>query len=391
MIQAASVYTFEIDEPDAALAEIRRQLDQQLALQKNTAGILQCDPEFIESGVVAHICRELGFPIVGGTSAGQAVNAAVGDLMLTLLVLTSDDVEFSAARTSGLADDLFGAAERSCQEAARSLAGPPKLIIAFPPLVDAYAGDWFVEAFERQWPQIPVFGSQAVDDAITTYDRCATVINGEALPQEMTYLLVCGEAAPQFFVATVPEESTISETGIITRAEGNLVHEISGMRAIDFFESLGLAENGVLRRGVDFIPFLMTITDEDDGSQRPFVRALIRFHDRGSAICRGTMYEGASFTIGSNSGADVIAATMDTIRQVNRQQRVQVALVFSCIVRRMTLGADSQAELSQVRQALRSDIPFMMSYSGGEMTPTVISGERVVNRFHNFSFIVCLL
>lgn len=391
MIHAASIYTFEIDEPEVALADLRRQLEEQLVLRAHTAGILQCDPEFIESGVAEHICRNLGFPIAGGTTAGQAVNAASGDLMLTLLVLTGDDVDFAAAHTTGLTDDLFGATECSYREASAALGAPVKLVLTFPPVIERFAGDWYVDAFERLCGGVPIFGSLAVDDAITVYDRCATVCNGEVLTQEMAYLLICGELDPRFFIATVPDESTLSETGVITRARDNIVHEINGVRAIDFFERVGLAENGVLRKGVDFVPFLMTLKDGNGVEQRPFVRALIRFDEQGSAICRGAMYEGAAFTIGSNSGADVISATMATTEQVTAQPDICAILLFSCIVRRMTFGADSRLELMRVRQAIHPGTPFMMSYSGGEIAPTDTENGQVVNRFHNYSFIACLL
>lgn len=390
MIKAASVYTFEIDDPDMALAEIRQQLDAQLVLKSNTVGILQCDPDFIASGVVRHLCRSLGFPIVGSTSAGQATNAAVGDLILTMLVLTGDDVSFVPACTDGIASDLYGAVARSYEETA-SKREPPKLILAFPPIIEAYAGDWYIEAFERLCGKVPVFGSLAVDDAITVYDRTRSIYNGEDMAEEMAYLLVYGEVAPRFFIATVPGESALPEAGVITRAEANIVHEINSMRAIDYFERMSLAENGVLRPGIDFVPFLMTVENEDGSRQRAFVRALIRFDENGSAICRGAMYEKAGFTIGSNSGADVIAATLDTVQRANEQPGIQAALLFSCIVRRTTLGADSQQELAQVRQNIRPDIPFMMSYSGGEIAPTAQDAQGAVNRFHNYSFIVCLL
>ncbi|MDL2219529.1 FIST C-terminal domain-containing protein [Ruminococcaceae bacterium OttesenSCG-928-O06] len=391
MIQAAVAHTFEIDEAAVALAEVCSQLDEQLVLRRHTVGILQCDPEFIASGVVAQLCRRLGFPVVGGTTAGQATAAAAGTLMLTLLVLTSDDVEFVPARTEGLAGDLFGAVERSYQKAAEGRKEAPKLVLAFPPILEAYAGDWYVEAFERQCGRVPVFGSLAVDDAITVYDHCATVHNGEALAEEMAYLLLYGEVIPRFFIATAPAESALPEKGVITRAAGNVVYEINGMRAIDFFERVGLAQGGVLRRGVDFVPFLMTVPGEDGQNERPFVRALIRFNEDGSATCRGTMYEGAAFTIASNAGADVIASTLDTVTRLNGEEDVQAVLLFSCIVRRITLGADSLQELKQVRQRIGLDVPYMMSYSGGEIAPTALHEDGAVNRFHNYSFIACLL
>lgn len=391
MMRAASAFTFEIDNPELALADIKKQLAEKLPLLKNTAGILQCDPEFVESGVVSHLCKELGFPIVGGSTAAQATNDAQGDLMLTMLVLTSDDVEFFAAHTSGLLEDIYRATAESLKPALAASALPLRLILTFPPIVEEYAGDWYIEAFERLAPQIPVFGSLAVDDAIIEYDRCVTICNGVCCNNETSYLLVFGSVAPRFLVAAFSGKSSLSGKAIITRAEGNLVHEINGMRAIDFFETVGLVKNGVLLGGVEFIPFLMTVGYGDDAEGLPYVRALIRFDEAGSAICRGVMFEGAEFNMSANSCADILADTVNAVEQINRSDDVQAVLMFSCIVRRMLCGADAMLELTNVRERIRSNIPFMLAYSGGEIAPLEIGPKDWKNLFYNYAFIACLL
>ena len=148
MIKAASLHTFEIDDPAGALEEIQNQLREKLVLLKNTAGILQCGFDFIESGVVSHICENLPFPIVGATTISQAVNGAAGELMLTLLVLTSDDAEFAPAHTEGHLDDFFGSIERSFRPAYEACRLPLKLILTFPPIIEKYSGDVYINAFE---------------------------------------------------------------------------------------------------------------------------------------------------------------------------------------------------------------------------------------------------
>ena len=391
MLESASLYTFEIDEPEIALAQILQQLQEKLVLRKNTAAILQCDPEFIDSGIVAQLCAMLDFPIVGGTSAAQGTNDARGDLMLSLLVLTSDDVHFVATHTTGLAQDLFGATERSLNAALKQSDLPLRLVLTFPPIIDDYAGDWYVEAFQRVCGRVAIFGSLAVDDAITVYNRCASVYNGKILTNEMSYLLVYGNVHPRFFVASVQNQSGADEQGIITKSEGNLVHAINDTTAIKYFEESGLAKNGVLREGIDFVPFLMSLPGAQGPDALPFVRAVIRFDENGSAVCRGVMYEGATFTIGSNVSTDVLNATRDMIEQVNAQETPQALLLFSCIVRRLSVGANALMELDTVQQTLRPDIPYMISYSGGEIAPVSADCDGATNRFHNFTFIGCLL
>lgn len=390
MIHSASFYTFEIDQADVALEEIRAQMEQKLPLCRHTAGVLQCDPEFIASGVASHICKSLGFPIIGGTSPTMAVNDAIGDLMLSLLVLTSDDVDFVSAHTRGLDSDLFGAVERSLDAATAGEARMPGLVLAIPPIIEEHAGDWYVTAFERRFGAVPVFGSLAVDDSVSNYNCGATLCDGDTFHLEMSYLLLYGPVNPRFLLATVPSRPMLPASAEITRAEGNLVHEIGGMKAITYFEHIGLAKDGVLRDGVDFVPFMLSPKGGDSAHSRPFVRALIRFTEDGSAVCRGDMYENMIFTIGSCLGFDVIDATAETIGRLNAMPDVGAALIFSCIVRRTTCGVNSHVEAKCVHETLRPDIPFMLAYSGGEICPMPLNGDGTGNRFHNYSLIVCV-
>ena len=46
MLNCAGVYTYEIDDPEAAFTEIKTQLDEKLTLPGHSAGIVMCRPEF---------------------------------------------------------------------------------------------------------------------------------------------------------------------------------------------------------------------------------------------------------------------------------------------------------------------------------------------------------
>jgi hypothetical protein len=35
--------------------------------------------------------------------------------------------------------------------------------------------------------------------------------------------------------------------------------------------------------------------------------------------------------------------------------------------------------------------PYMFAYAGGEICPTSVCDEKVVNRYHNYSIIACIL
>ena len=391
MIKSASLYTFEIDDCDKALEEIKIQFNEKLTLLKNTAGIVHCSYDFIESGVVKRVCDTFDFPIVGTTSAAQAVNSAGGNFMFTMLILTSDDVEFFAGCSKGHKDDFSGSIERTFPILSEVSALPLKMAFVFPPLTDNNEGDSYVHVFEKLCGNVPIFGTLAVEEAIISYAQTETIYNGESFEEEATYLLAFGNINPRFIVTSIPEKSSLIQAGTITKAEGNILYEIDGVPAVDFFERIGLAKDNKLVSGIEFMPFILSVSNKDNGQSSCFVRGFVSFLGDGSVLCRGTMYEGASLVIGSNSAEDILASSKKAIEALNKEQNIQAALIYSCVVRRIALVNDPQLELKSVRNSISPEIPFMIAYSGGEICPEFMTGNAVQNRFHNFSFIICLL
>ena len=390
MIKSMVLHTFEANDPAIALKEIQGQFDEKCTLLANTVGILHCTFDFVESGVVSHICNALPFPIVGGTTIAQATNDTIGTFMLTLMVLTSDDVEFIPACTQGHANDFSDSIERSFLSSSKASALPLKLILAFPPIIEKYSGDSYVDVFDKLSGNVPVFGSFAVEDEIMIYTRNATFYGGECFAEEMVYLLFFGNVNPRFLVSAVSKNANLIEAGTITKAEKNVLHEINGLRTLDFFEQIGFAHEGVLVDGIEFVPFMLSLRGKDGKLTHPFARGFVSFDEQGSGRYRGTMYENATLHISSTSGDDILSASKETTQLINTHENVQAALIYSCIVRHNMLIRSPLLELESVSKTIRPEIPFMVAYSGGEMCPTSMSDSAVENRYHNFSFIVCM-
>jgi hypothetical protein len=86
-----TAYIEEIDDVEAAISEILAQLNLQNRLLKNSVGILHCYYEFLESGMVRGLCARLPFDVVGATTMSLS---AMGDMSLSVTVLTSGDIQF---------------------------------------------------------------------------------------------------------------------------------------------------------------------------------------------------------------------------------------------------------------------------------------------------------
>jgi hypothetical protein len=145
MIQALTAHTFELDDPKTAVAEILEQIDP-ARLKTNSLGILTCYSEFIEAGIAAAISKALPFDIMGCTTSGTAVPADLGETMLSLMVLTSDDISFSTAYSESVIAEQDGPIGAAYQTALEGRTEKPALILAIAPFHEAVGGEIIVES-----------------------------------------------------------------------------------------------------------------------------------------------------------------------------------------------------------------------------------------------------
>jgi hypothetical protein len=68
MLKVPAAYTEEIDDAEAAVSGLPEQLAPDKNLLKNSAALVHCYHEFVESGVVEELDKRLGFPTIGTTT-----------------------------------------------------------------------------------------------------------------------------------------------------------------------------------------------------------------------------------------------------------------------------------------------------------------------------------
>ena len=385
MLKCASVFTFEVDDPEAAYAEIATQLAQKLTLLEHTVGIIMCHSEFLASGVTQHVCAQLPFDLAGVTTASQAVNEAIGEQILTIFVLTSDDVRFVAGVTDSLSQTVDAPLDRVYKKLTAGLTEPPQLVLAFPPF-GLRAGDDYVHAFEKLAPGAAVFGTLAIDDT-ATFEECETIYNGVNDREAMAFVLCFGPIKPRFLVATLPESSAVSSKAKITKATGNLVYEIDQQNALKYFEERQFAESCL------YTPFYIDLLEREDYDGVPIVRGLASFTEEGAAVFHGEVDEGSTLTILRCETEDVVSTTRQAAALVNDFPEVNGALLFPCTVRRITLLGSGKPllELQAAKDTLNDEIPYMIGYAGGEICPTSVKDGVPTNRFHNYSLVILVI
>ncbi|MCL2138379.1 MAG: FIST C-terminal domain-containing protein [Treponema sp.] len=385
MLKCASVYTVEVDNPEIAANEIKEQIEKKITLLENSVGIIMCNPEFISTGVLKAVCENLPFDTVGITTSSQAVNDESGELILTIFVMTSDDVQFKTGITESLDDDVDRLIKTAYEGITKGNPEVPKLGLIFPPF-GLHAGDMYVRALGKIIPGTPLFGTCAIDDT-AAFSDCETVFNGTNYKSAMSFVMCYGNINPRFIIATLSENNTVSYKAKVTKAEGNCVYEINNDIAIKYFEELGFKEC------VKYTPFMIDLLKREDYDGVPVIRGHACFTEDGSSIFYGDVDEGSTFTMLRCDPDDILTATSQKLETINSLPNVNGVLLFPCAVRRAALlGVNKHLmELSIAREKISPEIPFMMGYAGGEICPTSVRDGVPTNRFHNHSLVILVI
>ena len=384
-MRVLNAWTLELDDSTVAVAEILEQLDLQNRLLANSAAFITCSYDYVETGIVEAVCEALPFDVVGCTTLTNATNDRAGGMLLCLTVLTADDCHFSTAITQPLGHGDLHEVEETYNAAVNALGETPKLVLGFFPMLDSIGGEIVLSKLDAVAGGTPVFGTLACDFDTTNYSNSFTIHNGECTRECMSILLISGNVAPRFVVLATSEQNLSKQQAIITASEGSLLQEVNGIPARDYFTSIGLMQGGGIE-GVSSVPFMV---DYGDGSQ-PVARAIYSINDDGSAVCGGVMPKGSTLFIGRMDVEDILSTVEQALEKLLVGGSVAGIVMFPCLGRNMVLGGIPLAEAEKVQTMLGSSVPFHLAYSGGEVCP-VHSGDSVVNRFHNFTFICCAL
>jgi len=254
-------------------------------------------------------------------------------------------------------------------------------------------GDIYVKSCQKIIPDTPLFGAVAIDDTFFFKDS-ETICNGENYKTAMAFVLCYGNITPRFLLGMPSEDRCMPYKGEITKSNGPLVYEINNISAYRYFEGIGIARNGILAENATaFLPFLIEPKKRTAVDNTPVMRSLESFTEDGTAVFYGNIEEGSTFTILLCDADDALSTARQKTEQINAMSDVNGVLLFSCINKRIISISDNPLiELEAVKDMIKSDIPFMMAYAGGEFSPVLSrDGASVVSKFHEFSLVVLVV
>jgi hypothetical protein len=387
MIKLLTAYTEEIDNVEAAVSSLLGQLALKDNLQKNSVALIHCYYEFVDSGLVEELDRRLGIPTMGTTVVALSVPGHTGEMGLSVIVLTSDDIRFSSGISeSGNSDEISKSIADVYKKVTEGFDSKPALLFAFPPLMSAkgFGGDVFIAELNNLLDGgIPVFGALPSTNETTNGEINQVFYRGKSYVSEMVLLAFYGDVNPLFYTVALTEKALNTKRGRITSSRLNIIESINDMPANKYAESIGLSTFSL----VETMPLVI---HADDGSK--IFRACMEVLDNGSLRLTGIVPEKAEISFSFISDKDVVESTRKTIENIVKSKAVEnrSCLIYSCCSRFWVLGSNRWAEIDTIDSHI-SPNPWCFAYIGGEPFPSMLPDGTVSNLLQNYSLTICVL
>ena len=384
MIEMYTARTSEIDEISDAISEIKSQIDFS-ALKKNSGGLIFCHIDFVESGVVAALCKELAFDIIGMTSMVSVDEHAYSLFDLTLTVFTSDEVTFKVGMTDSINHDNYAAeVDRVYRRIRNCVDSDPAMIFSFMPYIREVAGYEVVNAMDAACHGIPMWGS-ITNNIDFNYETVQTICNGKNLPAGVAMMFLNGPVEPKFIVSSIPERNITSNRAIVTKSKGAILYEVNDMPILEYLANMGLI---ITKENITTTPMMVYY----DNSEVPVALGFYTLFEDGSVLTGGEMPVGTSLAVGSIDAQGIFESAESGLSQILAYKDRQATLLLPCVTRYIMLAPDQEGEIRLIKEKLtNSGYPFMMGYSGGEICPMPGKDGKLSNRFHNYTFCACVL
>ena len=396
MLKMLTASTHELDDPLKAVRDIVGQLDTKHSLLKNSVALLFCHANFIESGTMEMVCSSLPFDVIGGTTMYASLPCpavASGESILTVTVLTSDEVEFVTSVCEPLtvknAGDSIGA---SYQGAVSSLGGTPDLIFAVPPVMINVPIDIIFSALDSACGGVPIFGTVALDMNVRVTNP-QTIYQGTgreaaAYVDRMPLLLIKGPISPRFFSIRFPDMPVLEQEAIITEAEGARLISINNEPAMVF-----LKEVGIVLRDDNFTMAIPLIIERGKGAE-PEVVVVHGFNENGDFMCSKNLPIGGILNVGAITRDYVVESMEALVQEIKKNTdgaHPRGALVIvSCFLRSIVLGGSHSAEIDIVQRELSGyPVPYLYISAGGELCPRYTESGKTANQELQYALVAC--
>ena len=308
--------------------------------------------------------------VFGCSTAGEICDTNVAD---DSVVATAVHFDRTQIRYAGIRMIEVGDSYRAGQRLAEKL--PPVGLVHVFVLSDGLQvnGSDLVKGLAAGLPAgVSVTGGLSGDG--DRFEKTFVVFDGKASADAVGVIGLYGDALRVGY-ASLGGWDSFGPERLITRSEGNVLYELDGRPALDLYkEYLGEHASGLPSTGLLFPLSLRT----EDGDT-PVVRTILGIDEEHQGmIFAGDVPEGAYARLMKANFDRLIDGAVGAARTSQRAVRSaqpELAILISCVGRKMVLKQRIEEEVEGVREVLGPDTALTGFYSYGEISPFTPSAK----------------
>lgn len=373
------------DDPDSqnAIAEVIQECISSLNGLLPQAGILFAAIDFDHALILRRI--QDAFPeieLIGGTTNGEISSILEFQQdSLSLMLFATDEVEIRAGIGRGASKNPILAAQEAIGQAMSKSGSKPQLCLTFPDSLTSN-GVLILEGLKQTLgDNVPIIGGMAADDY--TFEKTYQFFQDEVLSDSVPVLLFFGKLLFSHGVAS--GWTPINQRSCVTKVAGNVVYEIDGQRALDFYQHYLGAE----RFANNYAIHALAVFEDQDHF---YMRAPNAYdQESGSVTFFSDIPEQAIVQITDATREQILLASEASLKNALADYpgvEATAALLISCAARRRILGTLAKEEYQLVKTHLPKALVCCGFYAYGEIAPLVSQGKT---QFHNKTFVTLLM
>lgn len=173
----------------------------------------------------------------------------------------------------------------------------------------------------------------------------------------------------------------------ITKSEGNVLFEIDGLPALDLYKKyLGEKANELPQAAL-----LYPLSVQQSETAEPLVRTILNIDEASnSMILAGDVPVNSKVQLMMSTMNDIAegASNAAELAMLNRLQAPELAILVSCVGRKLVLAQRTEEEIEEVMDVIGSEAKITGFYSYGEMAPFAGKNECLL---HNQTMTLTLM
>ncbi len=300
--------------------------------------------------------------LIGCSTAGEISNKGVSDHSLVLTAVNFESTNVQVARTK------VPAMEKSAEagaDLARKLKQPElKAVIVFSKGLEIN-GSALVKGLQQELgPDVLITGGLAGDDV--RFQKTLTLVNGEACGDEVVAIGLSG-ASTRVLSGTNGGWQPFGPVRRVTRAEGNVLFELDNRPALSIYkEYLGEHAKNLPASALLF-PLAILKNDRDSSG---LIRTILGVDEKQQSLTfAGDIPNNGIVRLMYAPDDAIIDGARGAAENIFAPASGGLAILISCVGRKLVLGQDVDEEVEAVREVLGEGATFTGFYSYGEICP----------------------